>query len=166
MENILSIQSEAILELPFEAKFKIEDDSMIPKNEKNKHEVWKMYPVRIGTVIRIAGILDIIKIKDIKLIIPNVERDFSPECIKLIEQHGSLLIECICLAFWNKKGDFPKWWRDFFKFNCTWKDIHKLFSACLFRMGVKHFCKATIQANRMGLNKVSEMIADMNLSTN
>jgi len=148
LQNILDLQADSIAELPFIVPFEVEDRSMLP--EGVVIDKISIYPLKVGTVFRIIPQISKIRKEDLEKISVNPERDFDESAPEVMGQHGDVIIEVICLGIHNKKGAYPEYYPEMLRENCTWKELHLLLNAVLFRFGTMAFIGSTTALMKVG----------------
>lgn len=161
--KLLKLQSNLITGAPAKFPISAEDTSMLPKGMKL--DQLTIYPLKVGTVMRITPLCSEISKEDFEKITSNKDQAFHPEAPKLIEKYSGVIIKIICHGIHNKKGKYPGWMERFLQMNFTFQDIHVLLNAVLFRMGTISFTESTIDLQKMGLESVEIIAMQKNLKT-
>lgn len=156
ISKLLNLQTEILTELPAEFDFEARDTSMLPDGVTlNKILI---YPLTAGTVFRITSIITQIDQEDLDGITVNKDRDYNEKAPELFGKYGDIILDAIALAIHNKKEPPPQYLKEFLQENCTWKDLHVLLNAILYRMGTLAFISSTTDMKKVGL-KAEEIIA-------
>lgn len=147
-----------ITEKPVSFEFKVENGDMIPEGKKITKITVR--PLLVGTVLKIQPLLLRIKQEDLKKIIVRDGVDFDEEAPSLFNKYQNLILDIITIGIHNKRSDPPKWFKEMLVYNTTWKDLHILFNAVVFRMGYRNFLKSiNLAAERLSLQNEAEIIA-------
>lgn len=155
-QKLLELQADSIADIPLKIPFEIQDSTMLPdefpttkENEKLMTEI-VIEPQKVGTVFRFLPLVSKIKKEDLAKITVSLERDFDESAPEVMARYGDTILEVICLGIHNRKTPYPDYLPVFLKENCTWKDMHFLLNAILFRMGTMAFINSTIRLTEMG----------------
>jgi len=155
--KLLSLESELVTEMPAIIPFTTDNRSMLP--EDVTIDQIKIYPLKVATVARITPLLAEISTSDLTKITVNRKRAFHPAAPKVFERYAEKIIEVVCLGIHNKSGPYPEYMPEFLKANCTWKDLHVILNAIMFRIGTLDFLESTTQLKKVGLITGTELIA-------
>lgn len=110
----------------------------------HKREGWDgqvvIKPLCPGMFFRINTLISQIEEKDDK--IDNVIANYN------------IIMEIICLAWWNKEGDYPNWYKNALAYSCaSISDLELMLKAIIEGMNFTSFTTSTILAKMMGLQK-------------
>ena len=155
-QKLLELQADTIADVPLEVEFKANDPSMLPEGKEITSII--IEPQKVGTVFRLLPLISKIDKEDLEQLTVNNDRDFDEAAPKIIAKYGDIIIELICIGHHNRKGQYPKYMPEFFRENCTWKDLHFFLNAILFRMGSTAFINSTTMLTKVGPG-AAEMIA-------
>lgn len=124
--------------------------------------------LKVGTVIRLQPFLvkipqldnSILKSDDITggSLFKNEQFNFKGEQLKIIGENIDNVIEITCIAIWNKAGDYPEWWPEFFKWNFDLQELYGIIRMILSMIHGPDFINSITElANSMTLIKEGEM---------
>jgi len=156
ISGLLNLQTELVTELPAEFDFTAKDTSMLP--EGVTIEKILIYPLTAATVFRITSVIGQIDQEDLDAITVNKERDYHERAPELFGKYGDVVLDAITLGIHNKKEPPPDYLKEYLQENCTWKDLHVMLNATLYRMGTLAFINSTTEMKKVGL-KAEEIIA-------
>lgn len=156
ISGLLNLQTEIVTEIPAEFEFTAKDTSMLPDDVTIEKIL--IYPLTKGTVDRITSIITQLDQEDLDKITVNPDRDYHEQAPMILNKYGDLVLEAICLGIHNKKEMPPEYLKEYLQENCTWKDLHILLNAILYRMGTLAFIDSTTEMKKVGL-KAAEIIA-------
>jgi hypothetical protein len=112
--------------------------------------VIKIHPTVPGVFFKINSILN--TMPAMGELAPFSDKAFCDEHVKIVEENKDKVLKIICLAWWNKKGEYPKWYEDVMLYGVEkvsdWLII--LYNVVI-RLGAAPFLSATIAAAAMGL---------------
>lgn len=156
ISGLLNLQTEILTEFPAEFDFEARDTSMLPGGVKIDKIL--IYPLTAGTVFRITSIIAQIDQDDLDGITVNKDRDYNEKAPELFGKYGDVILDAIAVGIHNKKEPPPEYLKEYLQENCTWKDLHVLLNAILYRMGTLAFINSTTESMKVGL-KAEEIIA-------
>jgi hypothetical protein len=164
LQKILQLQAESIADYPHKIPFIINNSSMLPEGfpvvEKDGVTTTELvvYPAKVGTFIRIYPLLSKIDPQDIEKITVTQERAFDPSAPEVMGRYAETIVEIICVALHNKKGDYPPYMPEFIRENCSFRDLHVIVNSILARLGTMAFIDSTTELMKVGPG-AEEMIA-------
>lgn len=161
--KLLKLQSNLITGSPAKFPINADDISMLPKGMKMDHII--IYPLKVGTVMRITPLCADIKPEDFEKITSSKDQAFHPNAPELIEKYSNVIITIICHGIHNKKGKYPGYLERFLEMNFTFQDLHVLLNAVLFRMGTISFLDSTTELQKVGPGSVEIIAMQKNLSS-
>jgi hypothetical protein len=161
--KLLKLQSDLITGAPAKFPVTVEDSSMLPNGVKI--EQITIYPLKVGTVMRISPLCREIPEKDLEKLSASKDVAFHPEAPALMEKYSGVIVKIICHGIHNKKGKYPGYMERFLQMNFTFQDLHVLLNAVLFRMGTISFTDSTIATQKMGLESMEIIAMQQNLKT-
>ena len=151
-KELIKKSIDAIIETPFYFS--------INKKLKGVKIPKKIYikPMVPGIVFRINKILlDLPEIGDIE---PFSKKNFSDKHKKIVEENKDLISEVICLAWWNKEGDYPENYKKILEYGL--ENINEwllIFYEVISRLKYKDFMIITMLGKSVGLFNLQEIIA-------
>lgn len=157
INNFLHIESDVITENPVNIPFEWAIRDHIPADEKPGSIVIK--PLTVRTWFRIKPLILEINHDDYKKIVHSEYQIPDMEIMQLLEKYDSVLMEILFLGIHNQPGEMSEWYKNALIDNCTWKDIHILLNAILFRIGQQSFSKSIITVRNVSPMTELELIA-------
>lgn len=140
------------------------DSTKIPSTRSEGYEgellELEFMDLRVGTVFRLQPLIMSLPELDEELLSDDAEKlecamiksklNFKGNQLKLIEEHKATIIEILCVALWNKKGDYPQEYTDFFLWNIdSLKDLYVLLRIVISKMHAENFIFSTTMMRRV-----------------
>lgn len=115
--------------------------------------------LKVGTVFRLQPLIMSLPELDEELLSDDAEKlecamiksklNFKGNQLKLIEDNKDAIIGILCIALWNKKGDYPEEYKDFFLWNIdSLKDLYVLLRIVVSKMHGENFIFSTTTMRR------------------
>lgn len=117
----------ALVEKPTTYTIDVIEASMMPN--KDKKVVFTIKPPTLQTLSYCA-----MHLQDL----PDHLKDMQEVTLKDALPHIDTMIKVICVLA-SSKEEYPKWWEDFFKLNCTPKDVFQIFHEASLKMQTDFF---------------------------
>jgi len=161
--KLIRLQSQFITGQPAIFKFTADDKSMLPDGFDDS--VIKIYPLKVGTVIRVSGKISEISDEDLETITAIQDVPVSTRAYVAIGKYSDTVIDIICLGIHNQKSAYPEYLHEFIKENCTHEDLFVLLNAVLYRMGTMSFINSTTEMKKVGLQNMEIIAMRKNLES-
>lgn len=104
------------------------------------------------------------ELPDLGEIHPLVGKRFHNDHIKLVTENKDKVLDIICIAWWNKKGNYdPKYKEILLHGAKDMKELLLIFYEVVMRLGYSDFTSTTILMKKMGLWSAKEIIASQKM---
>lgn len=139
----------ALVEKPTTYTIDIENDSMLPelvkadaikkaddynKGRKKEEQIKPLFIITINSPTLHTLSHCAIHLQDL----PEHLKDMQTVTLNDALPHIDTMVKVICVLA-SSKDDYPEWWEDFFKLNCTPKDIFQIFHEASLKMQTDFF---------------------------
>jgi len=95
---------------------------------------------------------------------PLSGKRFHDDHIKIVEDNKDKVLDIICIAWWNKKGDYDPKYKEILLHGLeSVKEVLLVFYEVVMRLGYSDFINTTILMKKMGLYSATEIIAEQNI---
>lgn len=116
-------------------------------------------PLKFGTMMKLQPLLsrledlsELVNDDNIECSILSNDIKFLGKQLEIIEKNSDLIIEILCIAYHNTKGEYSQESKDMFMYNLSTKEIYLLLRAIISRLDTKSFTNSTIMIKKsMGL---------------
>ena len=141
---------DAVIDTPFEF-------SIINKLEGFPDKV-VIKPSTPYTFFKINKLIN--ELPSFEVIDPIEGKRFTNDHLKIVEENQDKVIDIICIAWWNKKGNYDPKYREILLHGLeSVKEMLLVFYEVVMRLGYSDFINTTILMKKMGLYSVEEIIA-------
>lgn len=156
--QIVQFEADSVTEKPIRIPYEFSDKGSLPAG-KDTGDCIVISPISVRTWFKLKPLLLQFDKEDLEKLIVKEGIDFDVRAPEIMAKYDTLIMDIVCLGIHNKKNDPPAWFREVLKDNSTWKDIHILLNAILFRIGYNPFCKSITLAKKVSPMTEAEIIA-------
>lgn len=158
VKQIIQFEADSVTEKSIRIPYEFPDKSSLPAG-KEPGDCIVISPISVRTWFKLKPLLLQFEKEDLERLIVKEGRDFDVNAPEIMSKYDTLIMDIVCLGIHNKRNDPPLWFREVLKDNSTWKDIHILLNAILFRIGYSSFYKSITLAKKVSPMRETEIIA-------